>query len=190
MHGHDLFRGTTIVAALLCYSTILLGGTVMATGDGLGCPHWPTCFADGNLLPAVQGAAAVEWSHRVAAFFLATSVLVLSLLGVAYERGRPVLLRLSLFALALVVAEAALGGWVVAGGLEVGLVLLHLAIATGLFGVLLILVLLSNLKEVPRRWVDWARRAAEESPLPSGREAEGRPEPGIGRVPVGHVGES
>lgn len=162
MRGHDLFRIATVFAAVLCYATILLGGNVMANDDGLGCPHWPTCYPNGNLLPNFAGPAAVEWSHRVFAFFLALSVLVVALLGIAYERMRPALLRLGLAALALVVGEALLGGLVVERDLAAALVLLHLGLATALFGLLLLLVLLANLREMPRRWIDWARRASEE----------------------------
>jgi cytochrome c oxidase assembly protein subunit 15 len=166
MRGHDLFRITAVLAAVLCYGTILLGGNVMASGDGLGCPHWPTCYSNDNLLPGFQGAAAVEWSHRVFAFVLSVAVLGLSVFGVAFERGRRVLLRLSLASLSLVVAEALLGGAVVESNLRVELVIAHLGLATALFGLLLVLVLLSNLREMPRRWIEWARRAAEESPSP------------------------
>ena len=169
MRGHDLFRYAAIVACVLCYMTILLGGNVMASDSGLACPDWPSCFGNGNFLPAFQGGVALEWSHRVSAFFLATSIVLLALLGVAYERQRRVLLRIGFVALGLVVTEALLGGLVVEQQLMVDLVLVHLAIATALFGVLLILVLLSNLREMPRRWIEWARRAADESaPRPDG----------------------
>jgi len=151
MRGHDLFRSAALVAALLCYSTILLGGTVMASGDGLGCPHWPTCYANDDLAPHVQGAAQVEWSHRVAAFFLALAVVALVLLGVLYERQRRSLLGLSFGALGLVVVEALLGGLVVENDLAVVLVLGHLALATALFGLLLVIALLANLREMPKR---------------------------------------
>ena len=157
--GHDLFRSVALVAAVLCYSTILLGGTVMASDDGLGCPHWPSCYANGNLDPQVSGAAQVEWSHRVAAFFLGCAVLALTALAVAYERSRRILLGLSVAALGLVVLEALLGGLVVESSLSVVLVLGHLAIATALFGLLLVIALLSNVRDMPRRWLDWARRA-------------------------------
>jgi heme A synthase len=162
--GHDLFRVAAIFAVVLCYSTILLGGNVMASGDGLACPHWPTCYNNGNLLPAFVGGAAVEWSHRVSAFFLSVSVLTLALLGVAYERSRRILLKLALGSLGLVVTEALLGGLVVESNLYGTFILVHLGVATALFGLLVLLALLSNLKEMPRRWIDWARRAAEERP--------------------------
>lgn len=187
--GHDLFRVAAVFAAVLCYATILLGGNVMANGDGLGCPHWPTCYPNGNLLPGFQGAAAVEWSHRVFAFFLATSVLVLALLGVAFERSRRVLLRLSFAALGLVVGEALLGGLVVEENLKATLILAHLGIATVLFGLLLILVLLSNLREMPRRWIDWARRASEEVPVAPPAERASAPAPFGDGFPTGTAPE-
>jgi len=175
MRGHDLFRSVVLVCAVLCYSTILLGGTVMASDSGLGCPHWPTCYANGALAPHVAGAAMVEWSHRVAAFFLGTAVLLLALLGVVYERRRPILRNLALASLGLVVVEALLGGLVVESGLVVELVLVHLAIATALFGILLVLAFLANLREMPRRWLDWARRAAEEREPPDPADAASEP---------------
>ncbi len=180
MRGHDLFRIAAIFGAVLCYSTILLGGNVMASGDGLACPHWPTCDPGDNLLPAFTGGQAVEWSHRVSAFFLSVAILLLAVLGIAYERNRRVLLRLSLLAFGLVCTEALLGGLVVESGLRPEFVLVHLAIATALFGLLLILVLLSNLRDMPKRWLEWARRAAEESvPVPGPAAApEPAPVPG------------
>ncbi len=168
MRGHDFFRIAAVVALVLCYMTIILGGNVITTDNGLACPDWPTCYGNGNLLPAFTGGAAIEWSHRVSAFFLSMSVLVLTLLGVAFERSRKALLKLALGALALVVTEALLGGLVIETSLLAGVVLVHLAIATVLFGVLLILTVLANLKEMPRRWIEWARRASEEDrPAPS-----------------------
>jgi heme a synthase len=181
IRGHDLFRAAAVIACLLCYTTILLGGNVMASDNGLACPDWPSCFGNGNFFPALQGGVALEWTHRVAAFFLSLSIFVLSLLGVVYERQRKVLMRMALGALGFVLTEAFLGGLVVETQLQTPLVLVHLAIATALFGLLLVLVLLSNLRELPRRWIEWARRAADETPratAPSaGQYPTGRPVP-------------
>ncbi len=162
MRGHDLFRYAAIVACVLCYTTILLGGNVMASGNGLACPDWPSCFGNGNYLPALTGGVFAEWSHRVSAFFLSSAILVLAIAGLLYERQRKSLLRISLAALGLVVTEALLGGLVIESALSPMIVLAHLGLATALFGLLLILVVLSNLREIPRRWLEWARRAAEE----------------------------
>ena len=166
MRGHDYFRIAVVLAAVLCYSTILLGGNVMASDSGLACPDWPSCFGNGNFFPAFQGGVALEWSHRVSAFFLSLSILAVAVLAVAFERQRKVLLAMALGALSLVVVEALLGGLVVESGLRTVLVLTHLAIATGLFGLLLILSLLANLRQLPRRWIEWARRATDETAAP------------------------
>jgi heme A synthase len=181
--GHDAFRTVTAVAAFLCYVTILFGGTVMARGDGLACPHWPTCYANLGALPSASSAASVEWAHRVSAFVLSLGIAALALLGVAFERSRPVLLKLSVFALGLVVVEALLGGAVVESRLTLVLILVHLGVATALFGLLLMLVLLANLREIPRRWVAWAWHAAEEAPLPE-PSLSPEPAPSVPSVPA------
>jgi hypothetical protein len=67
----------------------------------------------------------------------------------------------------LVVTEALLGGLVVRSDLVATFVLVHLGIATALFGLLLMLALLANFRELPTRWVAWARRAIEENPAPT-----------------------
>lgn len=44
---------------------ILLGAAVRATGSGAGCGRsWPSC--QGQLVPALEGATAVEFTHRAA----------------------------------------------------------------------------------------------------------------------------
>jgi cytochrome c oxidase assembly protein subunit 15 len=184
MRGHDLFRYGAIVGCLLCYTTILLGGNVMASGSGLACPDWPSCFGNGNLLPAFHGSVALEWSHRVSAFFLSLTVLVVFLLGIVYERQRSALLRISFGTLVLVVGEALLGGLVVESQLQIPIILLHLGLATALFGLLLVLAILANVRELPRRWVAWARRAVDEAPAAARRSSPdpvSAPEPPLGR---------
>jgi heme A synthase len=186
MRGHTLFRWVAIACVLVCYTTILLGGNVMASDSGLACPDWPTCH--GSLLPPLTGSTGIEWVHRLAAAVLSAAIVLLSVLALLYERSRPVLLRLSLASLGTVVAQALLGGVVVETDLTVWVVLLHLALATALFGLLLLLVLLANLREVPRRWVEWARRAAEESAEPGAAAAPAR-SPASAPGPLGTAAE-
>lgn len=189
MRGHDLFRYGAAVAAGLCYLTILLGGNVMASDSGLACPDWPTCH--GMLVPPLAGPTGVEWAHRLSALVLSVAILALTSLALLFERTRPVLLRLTLASLGTVVGQALLGGVVVTSDLAVGLVLFHLGLATALFGILLLLVLLANLREIPRRWIDWAHRAADESVALDARpEAHRAPAPtgGVGAAPVSPSG--
>ncbi len=185
MRGHDLFRGVAILALLLCYATILLGGNVAASDSGLACPDWPSCH--GTFFPPLSGGVAIEWSHRLAAFVLSLSIAALTALGVAAERNRPVLLRLAVGSFGLVVAQALLGGLVVESTLSTAVVIFHLGLATALFGVLLVLAFLANFRQIPRRWQVWAEKATEERPTTFSRErtpaADGGR--GEGRVPSG-----
>jgi len=163
MDGHRFFRYTTIAAVAVCYVVILIGGNVMASGSGLSCPSWPSC--GGTFTPPLNGPAGIEWAHRLSALVLSLTTAVMTLAALLFERNRrPALLRLSGAAAILVVAQALLGGLVVDTDLLVITVLAHLAMATALFALLLVLALLANLREIPRPWVEFARRASEELP--------------------------
>jgi protoheme IX farnesyltransferase len=118
-------------------STVLLvaaGGLVRATGSGLGCPGWPTCF--GRWVPPLEAHAIIEYSHRL----LATIAVVLIVLQaiVAWREYRTVkqIFRPCMAAVILVFVQAGLGGIVVKGELEATLVTLHFATAMTLLGVL------------------------------------------------------
>ena len=172
--GHTFFRYAAVAAVLACYVTILIGGNVMASDSGLACPDWPTCH--GTLAPPLVGGQGIEWAHRISAFVLSVTILVMCVGAIIAERARPVLIRLSAASAALVLAQALLGGVVVETDLTVDIVLLHLGLATALFALLILLALLANFREIPRRWLDFARRASEDVP-PSVRWAEsGAPE--------------
>jgi cytochrome c oxidase assembly protein subunit 15 len=158
--GHRIFQGLTIASVLACYVVILIGGTVMASGSGLGCPTWPSCH--GTYFPALQGAAGIEWAHRLSAFLLSVLIAAMFAAALLFERARPALVRLSAASACLVLAQALLGGLVVDSSLMIAFVLLHLALATALFGLLLLIAFLSTYRTMPKRWIDWARRASEE----------------------------
>jgi cytochrome c oxidase assembly protein subunit 15 len=162
MRGRTVFRYAAIASVLVCYATILIGGNVMASDSGLACPDWPTCH--GTFLPPLSGGSGIEWAHRLSAVVLSASIAFMTVAAFLFERSRPVVLRLSLAASSLVLAQALLGGVVVETDLAVWLVLLHLALATALFALLLALALLANFRDIPRRWIDYAWRATEETP--------------------------
>ncbi|HEV8050026.1 MAG TPA: COX15/CtaA family protein [Thermoplasmata archaeon] len=182
MQKHTMFRLLAIAAFAATYVTILLGGNVMASDSGLACPDWPTCH--GTLLPPFSGATAIEWSHRVSAFVTGLLVAAMTIVGLASERRRPVLRGLSVCASILVLAQALLGGLVVETNLVVGIVLLHFLLATILFGLLLLIAFLANLRDIPKRWASWAERVADEEPASvTLARLERRPAPDPGSAP-------
>jgi cytochrome c oxidase assembly protein subunit 15 len=162
MEKHTLFRLLAVAAFFATYVTIVLGGNVMASNAGLACPDWPTCH--GTFAPPLAGATAIEWSHRLAAFFTGLLVAGMALVGLVSERRRPVLRGLAVSAAVLVLAQAFLGGLVVVTGLVGMVVLLHFVFATILLGVLLVIAFLANLRSIPKQWTVWAEAAADEEP--------------------------
>lgn len=93
-------------------ATILLGAVVRATHSGAGCgPSWPTCR--GELVPALQGATAIEFTHRVAS---GLSLALVTMLVVLVFKSRPSAhpaRRSALWAAGAVIGEALIGAAIV-----------------------------------------------------------------------------
>jgi heme A synthase len=98
----------TIVTNLI---VILLGATVRATGSGAGCgSSWPSC--QGQLLPALEGATAIEFAHRVAS---GVALLLVAWMVLAVFRGSSPgsLVRRGAVAVAISIVIEALIGMVI-----------------------------------------------------------------------------
>ncbi len=98
-----------VATAVATYLLILIGGLVHGTGSSLACPDWPTCY--GTLMPKMEGGVLVEHSHRIAAGTVLVLTLVLA--GLLTRSRQPALRPLRPFgwlAVALVIAQALLGG--------------------------------------------------------------------------------
>jgi heme A synthase len=91
---------------------ILLGALVRATGSGAGCGvSWPTC--QGQLLPALSGDTAVEFTHRATsgvALFLVLGLVVWVRRSVA--KGQPARTGAAVSLIA-VIGEALIGAMIV-----------------------------------------------------------------------------
>jgi cytochrome c oxidase assembly protein subunit 15 len=138
-------RRATLLALALTYALIVLGAWVRATGSGLACPDWPTCY--GHLLPLPgeipQGAGyayhqvMAEWLHRLlAGAVLGPLLLVIGWLGWRARGHEP---RMPAYAAALILlllVQAGLGGLTVLDQNSPWSVALHLSTALLLFSVL------------------------------------------------------
>ncbi|MGD2101874.1 MAG: COX15/CtaA family protein [Acidimicrobiia bacterium] len=91
---------------------ILLGAVVRATGSGAGCgPSWPTC--QGEVVPELEGATAVEFTHRAASGI--ALVLVFSLALMVWRRtrsGNPAR-RGAMLSVLAIIGEALIGALIV-----------------------------------------------------------------------------
>src|SRR5438105_5246043 len=144
-------RRLAVAAAVVTYLLIIVGGIVRVTGSGDGCGStggWPLCNA--SLLPALRTTPLIEFSHRWVTT-LAT-VLVVALVTWAWltQRRHPRIVRGSSIAAALLVIQIALGALVVEFGLPGGIVMIHLANALLLLGVLVYVAVTSAVAGTPR----------------------------------------
>ena len=142
-----LRRGTGLALALT-YALIVLGAWVRATGSGLACPDWPTCY--GHLLP-LPGAippdagyayhqVMAEWLHRLlAGAILGPLVLVIAWLAWRARERNPRMPAYGAVLVIVLLTQAGLGGLTVLDQNSPWSVALHLSTALLLFSVLWLL---------------------------------------------------
>ena len=165
-----------LFATLLALIVVLLGAYTRLTHAGLGCPDWPGCYgfisvpnseaqlAHAELhFPDAPVEAHKGWNEMVHRYFAGTLGLLISVLaGRAWvhrrQPGQPV--KLPLFLLAVVIAQAAFGMWTVTLKLWPQVVTGHLLGGFATLSLLFLLTLrLSGVLPaltVPRRLQHWA----------------------------------
>jgi protoheme IX farnesyltransferase len=116
---HRFAVGTALAAYLL----IVIGGLVHGTASTGSCRDWPVCT--GVASPALAGGVALENGHRIAAGLVGALTLGLALALGRVRLRAPALPRLGWLAVALVTAQAALGGLGVVLRLPAGMAALH-----------------------------------------------------------------
>jgi heme A synthase len=91
---------------------ILLGALVRATGSGAGCGRsWPTC--DGQIVPELQGATAIEFTHRAVSGIALGLVLVLVwMVWRKTHKGHPARAG-AVLSIVAIVGEALIGAMIV-----------------------------------------------------------------------------
>jgi len=91
---------------------ILLGARVRATGSGAGCGRsWPTC--QGELIPGLEGATAIEFTHRAVSGVALILVFVLAVLVWRRVPKGEVARVGAALALLSIIGEAAIGAMIV-----------------------------------------------------------------------------
>ena len=119
-----LFARLAAITAVFVFVQIVLGAVVRLTNSGLSCPDWPLCY--GLWLPTPAKLAAIpgvdysfgqvmaEWTHRLNAAAVVTPlVVVLVALAWRLRRERTDLMATMAWALAVLAAQAVLGGFTV-----------------------------------------------------------------------------
>ena len=136
------FRNLTLITIASTFVLVVIGGVVRVSESGLGCGPagsgihgWPLC--DGRVLPFLELNTIVEFSHRVAAAIVGALIVLMAWRALRRLRDHRWIVRGSIAALVLVLAQAALGGLTVENNLEEALVAAHLGLAMVLLGLLI-----------------------------------------------------
>ncbi|MDE2776481.1 MAG: COX15/CtaA family protein [Chloroflexota bacterium] len=159
-HSVEAARSSTFVilslsTAALTLGLIVFGAVVRVTESGLGCgTDWPLC--NGTIFPPLDNITAwIEWLHRL--FALLIGFFGLATLAAAwrsYRQDNRRVLRMTIAAAILFVAQSALGAIVVFLELPPTFVTLHLGVAMLLLAALLGAAVLAWRLPTPARHSD------------------------------------
>ncbi len=138
------FRRLIDLTIVATFVLVVVGGVVRVSESGLGCgpagsgtEGWPLC--GGRVVPFLELNAVIEFTHRVIAGVVAILILFMVWRAVRELREHRWLVRGSIAAAVLVLAQAVLGGLTVENNLHEVLVAAHLALAMVLLGILIAL---------------------------------------------------
>ncbi len=176
------FWWCAILTVSTIYALIMVGGIVRASGAGMGCPDWPTCFGQWvpptheSQLPsnyqeiyAERGYADTtfnvrktwtEYLNRLLGVFTGFTILLTLLFSLPLRREDPGVVWLSFAGFILVGVQGWLGAQVVASNLKVGMITIHMLLAQVIVGIVIAAVIRSkresyrliNLEGMPRQF--------------------------------------
>jgi heme A synthase len=140
-----VMAGSTLIAALMA---VMMGGIVRVTGSGLGCPDWPLCH--GQIIPPWEIEPWIEYSHRLSASV--SGIFTLFMVVTAFMRygTRNRTIYMVVVVAILLVIQALLGAYTVLSEIRPVIALLHTGVATGLVGLLSLIVAVA----VRPRWLN------------------------------------
>lgn len=136
------FRFVALAAVPFTYATMVLGGYVKAIGAGLACPDWPLCY--GSAVPDLgDPQIAAEWTHRFVAMAAGLLVFASLVLVLWWFRSDRVLTFLASASVMLLAAQVTVGALTITSNLDPVVVTGHLALATAVFGFVLLVAVRS-----------------------------------------------
>ncbi|CAM3977297.1 COX15/CtaA family protein [Paenibacillus alkaliterrae] len=134
-----------LAVSIYCYVVVYLGAFIRHTESGGGCLGWPLC--NGEIVPEISGATGAVFIHRVAALVLAISLAGLYIHIRKVSHGGAGLTKSAAWTLGLVVTQVFSGALLTLTITDTDLFLftnlLHNLIVTGLFGLLMDLLVRS-----------------------------------------------
>ncbi len=131
----NLIRVLAYGSTVSTYVLIVIGGYVSATGSGLACPDWPLC--QGQVIPSLEGAVLVEYTHRLFALVAGAFILSTALYALLKIGNEKKIVALSTASLILLAAQVILGMITVRTELDPVVTTGHLALASGVFALVL-----------------------------------------------------
>jgi heme a synthase len=136
------FRRLALWTGVATFLLIIVGGIVRVSDSGLGCgpagsgfSGWPLC--EGDVIPGLDLNAVVEYTHRALAGIVGIMMIALAVLAFRRYRAQRGLVRASIAAAGLVVAQGLLGAATVENNLDELLVAAHLGLAMVLLALLI-----------------------------------------------------
>ncbi len=134
------FRRLALATAIATFALIVVGGVVRVSDSGLGCGPagsgfngWPFC--NGDVVPGLDLNSVIEYTHRALASAVGIMIIALAVLAIRQKA----LVRLTIVAVVLVIAQGILGRFTVEENLQEGLVAAHLGLAMALLALLMYL---------------------------------------------------
>jgi protoheme IX farnesyltransferase len=125
------FQTLAVATAVTTIALFSVGGLVRGSGSGLGCSTWPRCDP-GQLFPSGSMHSLIEFSHRALAFAVIVLTAITGFVARRTQRRKRSLTGAALAAFPLVLAQAGLGGVVVATDLDPWWVTVHFITALAL----------------------------------------------------------
>ena len=136
------YRRLALATAVATFLLIIVGGIVRVSDSGLGCGPggsgfhgWPLC--KGDVVPGLNLNSVIEYSHRTLASIVGILLLTLAVLAWRRYREHRGIVKASVAAGVLVIAQGLLGALTVEENLDELLVAAHLGLAMLLLALIL-----------------------------------------------------